>query len=55
MSGDLKELYEIEVLDAPDGEGMMYVVDIMCENYGPAHFWTILMSSVDNVSCAFKS
>ena len=56
MRGDLKELYEREVLDAPDGEGMMHVINIMCENYGLVHLWTILMSeSVDNVSCAFNS
>ena len=60
MRGDLKELYEREVLDAPDGEGMMYVINIMCDNdgnvNGPGQLWTILMSSsVDSVSCAFKS
>ena len=35
MRGDLKDLYEREVLDAPDGEdreGMMSVMNIMCGN-----------------------
>ena len=35
MRGDLKELYEREVLDAPDGEErekMMSVMNIMCGN-----------------------
>ena len=35
MRGDLKEIYEREVLDAPDGEErekMMSVMNIMCGN-----------------------
>ena len=35
MRGDLKELYEREVLDAPDGEErekMMSLMNIMCGN-----------------------
>ena len=50
--GDLKELYEREVLDAPDGEAMMYVINIMCGN--DENLWTKLMSN-DEVSFAFES
>ena len=35
MRGDLKDLYEREVLDAPDGEdreGMMSVFNVICGN-----------------------
>ena len=35
MRGDLKELFEREVLDAPEGEereGMMSVMNVMCGN-----------------------
>ena len=56
MRGDLKELYEREVLDAPDGEGMMFVVNMLCGNdeNNPGQFWTKLMSN-DKVSFAFES
>ena len=52
MRGDLKELYEREVLGAPDGEAMMYVINIMCGN--DENLWTKLMSN-DEVSFAFES
>ena len=48
MHGDLKELYEYQVLDAPDGEGrdsMMSVMNIVCGNiemecaYAAFHHW----------------
>ena len=56
MSGDLKELYEREVLDAPDGEErewMISVINTMCGN-DEGQFWNKLMSN-DKVSFAFES
>ena len=48
MHGDLKEFYEYQVIDAPDGEdreAMMSVMNIMCGNveiecaYAAFHHW----------------
>ena len=56
IRGDLKELYEREVLDAPDGEErewMISVINIMCGN-DEGQFLSELMSN-DKVSFAFES